>query len=248
MIENKENIKIVSSDDVRKILKEVLIPLLHNIDPTLSLNDILEDFSTKLQTIEDGTVSSNTSIIAGKGLTGGGKLNSDITLNVVSNSNKLLVTDDGMEILPATVTEIGATKPAFDMSIDGTGNISIHDYKKNQHSETIFTINATSGVLIDTKINLIQNDRVFVQLNGYDDIHNKGFDLNLNISFIGSLNTIYCTGYSAFNTGDIKVLRSSTDNRLYIWVNLNTNSILNVNINSYTPTLNAIPTDRRAHV
>ncbi len=242
MIENKDNLKIISSDDVRKILKEVLIPLLYNIDPTLSLNDILEDFSTKLQTIEDGTVSSNTSIIAGKGLTGGGKLNSDITLNVVSNSNKLLVTDDGMKILPATVTEIGATKPAFDMSIDGTGNISIHDYKKNQHSETIFTINATSGVLIDTKINLIQNDRVFVQLNGYDDIHNKGFDLNLNISFIGSLNTIYCTGYSAFNTGDIKVLRSRTDNRLYIWVNLNTNSILNANINSYTPTLNAIPT------
>lgn len=66
-----------------------------------------------LKTEVDGKVAKTTQVIAGNGLTGGGALNGNVTINVVSTNDAITVGADGITV--ATVDDLttdSATKPA----------------------------------------------------------------------------------------------------------------------------------------
>lgn len=72
--------------------------------------------------------STSTQIIAGTGLTGGGTLAADRTLNIVSANAGIVVNADNIELKPATTSIIGGVKIGADMTVtlDGTINPALN--------------------------------------------------------------------------------------------------------------------------
>ena len=63
-------------------------------------------------------------IIAGLGLTGGGDLTTDRTLNIVSANAGIVVNADNIELKPATTSIIGGVKIGADMTVSADGTIN----------------------------------------------------------------------------------------------------------------------------
>lgn len=94
--------------------------VINNLISTSTTQPLSANQGKKLQdTKADKTIQ----IVAGNGLTGGGDLTSNKTLNVASANAGIVVNADNIELKPATTSIIGGVKPGSNMSIDVNGII-----------------------------------------------------------------------------------------------------------------------------
>lgn len=93
---------------------------------TLTSTSITKPLSANMgKQLQDTKANETTQIIAGSGLTGGGDLSANRTINVVSANAGITVNADNIELKPATTSVIGGVKPdGTTTSVDVNGVIS----------------------------------------------------------------------------------------------------------------------------
>lgn len=177
------------------------------ITQQIPLNVIIDD--SMFATIYDLEQKADKAIqmIAGNGLSGGGDLSADRTLNVVSANDGIIVNADNIELKSATPTVIGGVKPGFDMTVDSDGTMG---YFNNNvvRSKNVYTF--TTGILIDTTVPINTTPRICATLKGYT--FDSVIDLMIKINTDAN-NELYpylaigqCGG---LKTGDIKLIEDN---------------------------------------
>jgi hypothetical protein len=157
-------------------------------------------------------------ITAGTGLSGGGNLSADITLNVVANTTQQLVavqnngvavgTRQGINFIPGTnVTLTTADDSAAgraNVTISATGGVTITDDTTTNATRYIILTNATSGQI--TTGNVSSTKLTYNPLTGLlsSSLLNADNGIVLNKQTIATSVTVG-SGYSAMSTGPITV-------------------------------------------
>lgn len=95
--------------------------------------------------LQDTKADKTTQIVAGNGLTGGGDLTTDRTLNIVSANAGIVVNADNIELKPATTSIIGGVKPdGTTITVDGVGKITTSEKWKSKNNYSPIALDADS--------------------------------------------------------------------------------------------------------
>ena len=109
---------VVNADNIE--LKPATTSVIGGVKPDGTTTSV--DLNGVISTVN--RASTSTQIIAGAGLTGGGTLAADRTLNIVSANAGIVVNADNIELKPATTSIIGGVKIGADMTVSADGTIN----------------------------------------------------------------------------------------------------------------------------
>lgn len=126
-------IDVVSSNDgIIVNANNITVDTINNLT-TASTTKPLSSNQGKI--LSESKADKTTQIIAGTGLTGGGDLTTDRTLNIVSANAGIIVNADNIELKPATTSIIGGVKPdGTTITVDAVGKITTAEKWKSKNN------------------------------------------------------------------------------------------------------------------